>query len=199
MSRNLDAARHSRNRSGARTFLSAATWSDKRPCESVRAVERSGVAADRNVRAPANVRIPPRCRQAASLGPRGAGLLALALVAMLGGGLVLFWFDPSRYGFYPYCIFHRTTGLLCPGCGSLRALHQLLQGHLAAACHCNALLVLSLPLLGWFGLRVALAKFRGLPASLTLRPAWLWCALLLLVVFGVLRNLPFASLAWLAP
>ncbi len=37
---------------GARTFLSAATWSGNRPCESVVAAERSGGAADRNVRAP---------------------------------------------------------------------------------------------------------------------------------------------------
>ncbi len=42
---------------GARTFLSAATWSDKSACESVKTVGRSGVAADRNVRAPLRLRV----------------------------------------------------------------------------------------------------------------------------------------------
>ena len=65
----------------------------------------------------------------------------MSLVALAAG--VLFCFDPNRYPFYPLCFFHRATGLLCPGCGSLRALHQLLHGNLATAFHFNALLVSS--------------------------------------------------------
>ncbi len=42
---------------GARTFLSAATWLGKGPCEILRAVEPAGVAADRNVRAPLRPRL----------------------------------------------------------------------------------------------------------------------------------------------
>ncbi len=57
---------------GARTFLSAAARGHKGPCESAKAVEHSGVAADRNVRAPARLRL---C---------GAVLLAAALVVGAG-------------------------------------------------------------------------------------------------------------------
>ncbi|MCX6913024.1 MAG: DUF2752 domain-containing protein, partial [Verrucomicrobia bacterium] len=66
-------------------------------------------------------------------------------------GLVLFCFDPRQYHFYPICFFHKATGLLCPGCGALRATHQLLHGHLAAAFRFNPMLVASLPFLLWFG------------------------------------------------
>src|SRR5438105_383257 len=112
---------------------------------------------------------------------------------------VLFWFEPSRYPLYPVCIFHQVTGLLCPGCGSLRAMHQLLHGHLLAALHYNSFLVLSLPLLAaWWGNR-ALRKLRGHSTPFHLRAVWLWCALGLMLAFGVLRNLPFARAAWLAP
>ena len=33
----------------------------------------------------------------------------------------------------PACIFYHTTGWECPGCGSQRALHALLQGHIMEA------------------------------------------------------------------
>jgi len=124
--------------------------------------------------------------------------ILLAVVLALSG-LVLFWFDPSRHAFYPQCLFHRSTGLLCPGCGSLRALHQLLHGHLATAFHSNALLVLSLPLLGWWGVGCLLRKARHQPVTPSIAPVWLWTALVVVVVFGVLRNLPLDTLAWLRP
>src|SRR5258706_9192566 len=113
-----------------------------------------------------------------------AGLLCAGL-AILGAG-VLFWFDPAQHAFYPVCAFHRVTGLQCPGCGSLRALHQLLHGRFAAAFHFNAVLVCSLPFLAWFALRFAVLKMRNQSAAFTVRPAWLWSALVAMVVFGVL-------------
>src|SRR5260370_36721099 len=72
-------------------------------------------------------------------------LVATAIAAL--AGLILFLFDPNRYPFYPVCAFHKVTGLLCPGCGSLRAMHQLLHRHLAIAFHFNPLLITTLPVL----------------------------------------------------
>jgi hypothetical protein len=114
-------------------------------------------------------------------------------------GIVLFFFDPNRFGFYPFCTFYRTTGLLCPGCGSLRALHRLLHGRVVEAIHFNALLVLSLPLVGCYAFVMIQRQRRGRGAAMAIRPAWLWCGLGIVILFGVLRNLPFAHAAWLAP
>jgi hypothetical protein len=127
--------------------------------------------------------------------------VVLAICVPLGAlaSLVLFFFDPSQYHFYPLCLFHRTTGLLCPGCGAMRATHQLLHGHLAAAFHFNPALVMSLPLLLWFGARFAVQKARNQPLSLSLRPAWLWLILAAVLVVSVLRNLPGAPFALLRP
>lgn len=111
------------------------------------------------------------------------GLLAIAT------SLVLFFFDPERSGFYPLCLFHRTTGLLCPGCGGLRAAHQLLHGHVLAAFRFNALLVLSLPFAAALGLRLLLRRLRGQRFSFDIRPAWVWAGLIVLAAFGVARNL----------
>ena len=123
------------------------------------------------------------------------------MLALLGvvGGLVLFCFDPRQYHFYPVCYFYKTTGLLCPGCGALRAMHQLLHGHLTAAFRFNPLLVVSLPILGWFGARYAWQKARNEPALLGVRPLWLWLALTAVLVVSVLRNLPGTAFELLRP
>ena len=126
-------------------------------------------------------------------------LLALPVLLAAGAGIVLFWFDPRHYHFYPICFFHQTTGLLCPGCGALRALHQLLHGHLATAFGFNPVLVVSLPLLLGFGAMYGWRKAANHPASLAVRPLWLWVLLAVVVVFSVARNLPGAPFALLRP
>ena len=55
--------------------------------------------------------------------------------------------DPESSVFFPKCPFHMLTGLECPGCGSQRAIHSLLNGDIAAAIHYNLLIVLSIPYL----------------------------------------------------
>ncbi len=134
----------------------------------------------------------------ASTAARPTGL-AIAVLLAAAAGLVLFWFDPRQYHFYPVCLFHRATGLLCPGCGALRALHQLLHGHLAAAFRFNPMLVLSLPLLLWFAAKWGLRQARNEPIALSVRPTWLWLALGAVLVVSVVRNLPGAPFAFLRP
>ena len=127
--------------------------------------------------------------------------LVILLLALLGGvaGLVLFCFDPRLYHFYPICFFHRTTGLLCPGCGALRAMHQLLHGHVTAALRYNAMMVVSLPIVGWFGARYVWQTARNEPASPGVRPLWLWLGLGAVLVVSVVRNLPGAPFDLLRP
>jgi hypothetical protein len=125
-------------------------------------------------------------------------LIVCALLAAVAG-LMLFCFDPRQYHFYPVCFFHQTTGLLCPGCGALRATHQLLHGHLAAAFRFNPVLVVSLPMLLWCGVSFARQKASRRPFSLGLRPVWLWLILAVVLVVSVLRNLPGAPFAMLRP
>jgi hypothetical protein len=105
----------------------------------------------------------------------------------IAGLMVLFFFNPGTWGFYPVCTFYLATGLQCPGCGSLRAVHQLLHGHLGAAFHYNPLLICTLPLAGWMVARFTIASISGRPLP-SIRPWWLWSGLVVLVVFGVLRN-----------
>jgi len=73
-------------------------------------------------------------------------LLPYLLLATLG--LLLYYiFDPVRFSLFPPCPLFRLTGLLCPLCGTQRALHALLHGDLVVAYHFNPFLFWSLPLL----------------------------------------------------
>ncbi len=142
------------------------------------------------------VRVPPRY---AETQPRSRVWLILSLGVILAGTAVLYFFNPVQSGFYPVCMFYKTTGLLCPGCGILRATHQLLHGHLAAAFRYNALFVSSLPLVALGCIQAARYKAMRKPALAWLSPRWLWICFAVLAVFGILRNLPGASHYFLAP
>jgi Protein of unknown function (DUF2752) len=135
---------------------------------------------------------------------RGPAAFVWVTVAILALGLIifatLFHFNPAGQPFYPVCYFHLLTGLNCPGCGSLRAVHQLAHGHLAAGLRCNVLLVLSLPVLAFIGARRFLRRLAGNPPPrLVLRPAWVILFTAVLVIFGILRNLPFRPFTYLSP
>src|SRR5258708_7721801 len=119
-------------------------------------------------------------------------MLAVVIVAAAG---ILFFFDPAEHAFYPVCFFHRTTGLLCPGCGSLRALHQLSHGHLVAAFRFNPLLMLCLPFAVWWTIRFAVRKLKRQPTSVNLRPVWIGVSLAATVAFSVWRNIPGSPFA----
>ena len=87
------------------------------------------------------------------------------------------------------CILYTATGLQCPGCGISRMLVSLVQLDLAAAFAYNPFLLVTSPLL--LGL-LFLSDYRFVrygDASLGKAKILLWIELILLLLFGVVRNL----------
>jgi hypothetical protein len=105
-------------------------------------------------------------------------------------GLVFAAFDPLSWVIFPRCILHSMTGWYCPGCGTGRAVAQLAHGHWLTALRLNPVTVLGLPVIGALWATGRLDR---------VRPVWIWTMLAVLVVFGVLRNLPWPPFIWLAP
>lgn len=125
-----------------------------------------------------------------------AGGLALLSV---GSGLV-WYFDPTKSNLFPVCPLYTITGLACPGCGLTRGFHALFHGDVVTALDYNALIPLFA--LAFVFLVVSLiwiaARGRGL-VKLSASPPFLVATLVLLLAFGVLRNLPFYPFTVLYP
>lgn len=124
------------------------------------------------------------------------------IVTVLGMAAAAFFFllNPSSVVFLPRCPLYTMTGIYCPGCGSTRALHELLRGHWLAALRLNALFTLSLPCLAIFGLyRWATPDRTRSEAAMSWKPQWTWVLLGMVVTFGVLRNIPVYPFTLLAP
>lgn len=125
-------------------------------------------------------------------------LLPAALVA---GAAVLFHVVPENAQWLPPCLFHKLTGLNCPGCGTTRALHALLHGDVAGALRLNVMIVVTVPLLVYSVVRTvrgALIGTRPRPAGPL--PAWLpWTIAGVIVVFWIARNIPAYPFTLLAP
>ena len=126
--------------------------------------------------------------------PDTARRLASAVTVILGGLTLAYFIDPVQCQWCPRCLWHAFTGWYCPGCGMTRAAHELAHGHLRTALHLNALLVLALPVLLLTGLldRRTILRWSSKPA--------VWLGLLMIVmVFGFIRNIPVSPFTKLAP
>ena len=111
--------------------------------------------------------------------------------------------DPNHPGHYLVCPLLELTGLYCPACGGLRAVHDLTHLDLAGAWSMNPLFVLVAPLavLAWARWLARACGSRRWPvtAASSRRSSWAAAAALgVVLVYAVLRNLP-ALAPWLAP
>ncbi len=128
--------------------------------------------------------------------------LQLAGVSAAIGFAAVFLYNanPAESGLFPPCPFNALTGLHCPGCGTVRGLHQLLHGNLTAAMGLNPLMVLSLPYLGYayFSLWSRATRGRSLPGRF-IPAVWLWLLLAAIILFAIVRNIPVYPFTILAP
>lgn len=114
------------------------------------------------------------------------------------GAVVLFvlfiyvytYISPETAVWMPKCQLKTLTGLQCPGCGTQRALHAVLNGDIWAAVAYNPLLVLSVP----YALLVLLTLLPQFNSSfpklrnILLAQKSIWVLLVVLLVYTIVRN-----------
>ncbi|WAX80555.1 DUF2752 domain-containing protein [Streptomyces sp. KMM 9044] len=131
---------------------------------------------------------------------RAAARLALpvgALAAVAGAFAYVGAVDPNEPGHYSACPLLRLTGLYCPGCGGLRSAHAVAHGDLPAALQANAPAVLGYAAFAVLWAVWVFRAARGKPTRIDPTPVFLWSLGAFVLVFTVVRNLPFGG--WLHP
>lgn len=110
---------------------------------------------------------------------------------LIAGAVYVFVFEPGRTGVFPACPFRLLTGLTCPGCGTTRALHEMMHGHFENAFMLNPLLVLALPFLLYAFLRYSAIAMRGrVPPRNALPAPYIYAMFFVIVGFWIFRNTP---------
>lgn len=127
-------------------------------------------------------------------------LAAVACLTGVAGVIVLRAFDPANSGVFPPCPLHYLTGWYCPGCGSLRAIHQLLLGNFSHAWALNPLAMILLPFVFYGLASQALLEVRGRGLPEPILSGFSIRALCgVIVLYGILRNIPLYPFDRLAP
>ena len=125
-------------------------------------------------------------------------LAVIGCMAGIGAGY-LYFHNPLKYPLP--CLFHVITGLYCPGCGAGRASYNILHGNFLTAFCYNPVMVFLLPFLGIYFVTVAVdwALTGKNHVDKKINPKILIGILVFLLIFGVIRNLPFYPFRLLVP
>jgi hypothetical protein len=107
--------------------------------------------------------------------------------------------DPTTQGGpLPVCPTKALLGIDCPGCGSLRMLYSLLHGNVMAAARFNAVGLVAVVLLVWAYLVWTYGRISGRRLRSWQHQRWsAMVALSVVVVWFVVRNIPFAPFSGL--
>lgn len=124
----------------------------------------------------------------------------LLLLAILGVAVLFYVLNPEEHELFPKCMFHSLTGAYCPGCGSQRAIHALVHLNFAGVINYNFLFLPAALLFVYHYLHPHLNRILGwkLPNLFYLKYTP-WIILAVVVLFWILRNLPWHPFSALAP
>lgn len=128
-----------------------------------------------------------------------AALLLGAAAVFAAGALYLYFHDPYQYPLP--CIIKLLTGMYCPGCGAGRACFSILHGKFFDAFCYNPLLVILLPFAGGYiaarGIDWAVTGGNHIDGKISIK--LLLAVLIIILVYGILRNIPVFPFSLLAP
>lgn len=113
-------------------------------------------------------------------------ILGIVAVFLL---IALYFYPADKYSFWPKCPLYYYTGIYCPGCGNTRALSALLHGNLLDSLRKNILFIPAVITLILLLVRPRLAYNRF----------FAWGITIVVILFFILRNLPWYPFSLLAP
>ena len=127
--------------------------------------------------------------------------LAIILgVVFLGILLLYFFINPSSSNYFPKCPFLTATGYYCTGCGSQRAIHDLLHLNILGVARHNILFIPAFLLIAYHWARnyTPLKNKKNLPDPIY-HPKTPIVLFIIIALFTILRNVHIYPFTLLAP
>ena len=115
---------------------------------------------------------------------------------------ILLFFLPAgneNKDIYPLCISCDKLGIYCPTCGTGRALSCLAHGDLRGAFKLNQLLIIFLAFVFYWYICNILECFNLHPWRLKLTRKIIIGIIIVVILYGILRNIPIQPFKFLAP
>lgn len=128
--------------------------------------------------------------------------LSLVLILFITLMFYFYQFNPSKKeGVFLRCPSNLIFGFNCPGCGSQRALHYILHFDIPQALTNNALFVIAFPFVLYYSFVYWKKKWYGNEKTTPfLTHRYVIIGLLIIItLFGILRNIPIYPFTLLAP
>jgi len=119
------------------------------------------------------------------------------IILIVSGVLIIFVIP--EFSFFPTgCLFYKTTGFYCAGCGISRCLHSLLRGDFPGALHQNLLILTLFPFSAlWLILRRL--NWNYSEKIKTYDKVVIAFLIISVLIFTILRNLPLPCFNFLRP
>lgn len=115
-------------------------------------------------------------------------------------GYLYFRYDPINNLLFPKCPLLQTTGIYCPGCGSQRATHALLHFDLINVFKINLLFLPTILLVMYHvGIQIINKILNTHYTSILDHSKAPVVTLVVVILFWILRNLPYFPFSYLAP
>lgn len=118
-----------------------------------------------------------------------AGWCILILTAAIV--LIKKMFMPAAMWHLPPCLFHKVTGLYCPGCGGTRAIIAFLHGEFVQSLRYHPLVPYAAVLGGWFMISQTVERMSGnrIKIGMHFREGYLWVAIGVIVINFLVKNI----------
>jgi|TARA_R110001606_G_scaffold388684_1_gene554220 hypothetical protein len=127
------------------------------------------------------------------------GVIILGVV-FFGILLLYFFSNPSSSNHFPQCPFLTATGYYCTGCGSQRALHDLLHLDIIGVAKHNLLFIPAFLLIAYHWIRsYAPVKGKESLPDLIYHPKTPMVLLIIITLFTIFRNIDLYPFTLLAP
>lgn len=117
-------------------------------------------------------------------------LKKLLITGLAGVVCLAYYFLLTFFNIGIPCLFHKFTGLLCPGCGITRMVLAILRLDFKSAFQYNQVIFVSSPFIIYLCIRLYISWLINKPYNLSLvEKVLVYVLIIVLLIFGIYRNL----------